>query len=170
MSSFLPNGLVLIDTGKPGQPDSGDSILTLAQKINSNLEVLLTEEDNLAGKGLRQINRKLEVVSDATEVVEVDLSSKGTIDLSELSNNSIIRPVNLQGNQTLELEGLEIIDIASSFWIAYTEEANLTLRLKGGVFLSPNLDPEMEGEITITTPFSLKTVKLDNLYWMVLHG
>lgn len=165
----LPNGLTLIDEGTPGVEESGDDLLTVVNKINNNLRLILTENDNLAGDGIKQVNRRLELVQNTPDIVEVDLSTESSVSLSDLNNNSIIKPLNETGNpKTLILESLSDVKLSYSFWIGYTNQEPLTLRFNGGKFLSDVRNPSFDGEIILHNPSSLKICKLDNVHWMTL--
>jgi len=165
----LPNGLTLIDSGTPGVEQSGDELLTLITKINNNLRITLTENDSLAGEGLNQINRRLELIQSSPDIIEVDLSNQSTLSLSDLNNNSIIKPLNGTGEpKTLVLESSSEVIISYAFWVGYVSQEPLTIRLDNGKFLSSVRDPNFEGEIILDNPSSLKICKLDNTHWMVL--
>lgn len=165
----LQNGLHPIDEGTPGVPRTGDQLADIADKLNRNFQIILTQHDQLAGDGLNQTGRRLELDVFNAEVVEVDLAQQGSVDLSTIPAGSALHLTNGSGSaQTLTLNGLSDVAELTTFWVAFTGDNSVTLRLNGGLFLSEYWNPEGNGEIMVSNPTSLQMRKLDKKYWMVI--
>lgn len=167
MANFTNNGFALIYEGIPGKEDTGDEIAGIADKLNKNFQLALSEQDDLAGKGLRQVGRKLEIDGLDPEVVEVDVSQESAVDLSALVANSALHIYNSSGTpKTLELNSPGGVERLTSFWVAFTGSSAVTLRFNGAQFLNNDLTTG-DGEITLSDPSSLQMRKLNDIYWMV---
>lgn len=105
----LPNGLKQINTGITPGDGQGDAIRTFADKVNLNTQITLTQNDNIAGPGLRwdSATRKLRFAGSSNQVLVGDgyvpLGAEfsivgGTLRLQNLDGSKIIgtiRPENI---------------------------------------------------------------------------
>lgn len=105
----LPNGLKQINTGITPGDGQGDAIRTFADKVNLNTQITLTQNDNIAGPGLRwdSSTRKLRFAGSSNQVLigdgYVPLGAEfsivgGTLRLQNLDGSKIIgtiRPENV---------------------------------------------------------------------------
>lgn len=160
----LPNGLWLIDPGIVGEPNTGDKIHDQVYKLNQNFEILLTENDQLAGEGLEQYGRKLNLDNPSSELIELDVSNTTEVDLSTVIDGSTLYIKHLgDSDKSLNFLNPGEVDIGTKYTLFFNLESNSLLnRFNGAQFLpsQPN-----SGEILITESKGIKITKLEDELW-----
>jgi hypothetical protein len=167
--SRLPNNLELIDEGIPGKEDTGDTLASIVYKLNRNFQLILTQNDKLAGMGLKQVGRRIQLDQLSPSITEVEVPSQTEVDLDTFTSKSTLYIKNPSDNpQTLVFRNLDQVSKGAWFWFAYSGDKTLTIRLEGGLFLNTDIDPDMDGEIHISSPMSHTMQKLDDTHWLII--
>ena len=162
----LANGLWLINFGIVGEPNSGDNISDLVYKLNQNFEIILTNQDNLAGEGLRMAGQKLELDTDYPDFVNLDLEDTSSFDLSTVTNNSTIYIKNTaDSTKTLNFLNLGEVAIGNSYSLFFNVVGSIVNHFQGVNFLSPQ---DSAGEIFITESNGLTITKLEDELWGII--
>ena len=166
----LPNGLWKIDEGIVGEEDTGDTLHDLVYKLNKNFEILLTEEDNLAGEGLTQSGRKLNLDQNLSEFIQINVEDQQDLDLSTVVEGSTIYLIKQDDVPDLTFNFLNLSDI--SIGTEYKLFFNLTsgsllTHFQGIQFIPPQTN---NGELLITSQSSFIIQKLETELWGLIRG